>query len=191
MVRINEVADDTGVNFPSPISRRRRPQAVVSVDSGFVLILVLPVAMLLLMTTLSLISRSNSAAIASARDSRAQAARMAAEYGFNQLMAQINTDDPEDLDNLIELINKPTAIEGSKDGKFVTSYTIDFDPEYLPDSTAITSTTPLCSINADVDVPIEVVGTLTDGSVTYQREISSTLRVCVKAANQLRVRGVR
>ena len=158
----------------------------MSVDSGFVLILVLPVAMLLLMTTLSLISRSNSAAIASARDSRAQAARMAAEYGFNQLMAQINTDDPEDLDKLIELINKPTAIEGSKDGKFVTNYTIDFDPEYLPDSTTITCDTP-----ADVDVPIVVVGTLTDGSVTYQRKISSTLRVCVKAANQLRVMGVR
>jgi hypothetical protein len=188
MVRINEVADDTGVNYPSPISRRRRPQAVVSVDSGFVLILVLPVAMLLLMTTLSLISRSNSAAIASARDSRAQAARMAAEYGVNQLMAIINI---EDADKLSELINEPTAIEGSKDGKFATSYTIDFDPKDLPDSTAITSTTPLCSIDADVDVPIEVVGTLTDGSVTYQREISSTLRVCVGAVNRLRVRGVK
>jgi type II secretory pathway pseudopilin PulG len=183
MVRINEVADDTGVNYPSPFSRRRRPQAVVSVDSGFVLILVLPVAMLLLMTTLSLISRSNSAAIASAQDSRAQAARMAAEYGFNQLMAIINI---EDADKLSELINKPTAIEGSKDGKFATSYTIDFDPDDLPDSTAITCSTP-----ADVDVPIVVVGTLTDGSVTYQREISSTLRVCVEAVNRLRVRGVR
>jgi type II secretory pathway pseudopilin PulG len=183
MVRINEVADDTGVNYPSPFSRRRRPQAVVSVDSGFVLILVLPVAMLLLMTTLSLISRSNSAAIASARDSRAQAARMAAEYGFNQLMAIINI---EDADKLSELINEPTAIKGSKDGKFATSYTIDFDPDDLPDSTAITCSTP-----ADVDVPIVVVGTLTDGSVTYQRKISSTLRVCVEAVNRLRVRGVR
>jgi type II secretory pathway pseudopilin PulG len=183
MVRIKEVAEGTGVNFPSPISRRRRPQAVVSVDSGFVLLLVLPVAMLLLMTTLSLISRSNSAAIASARDSRAQAARMAAEYGFNQLMAIINI---EDADNLSELINEPTAIEGSKDGKFATSYTIDFDPDDLPDSTAITCITP-----ADVDVPIVVVGTLTDGSVTYQREISSTLRVCVEAVNRLRVRGVK
>ena len=183
MVRINEVADDTGVNYPSPFSRRRRPQAVVSVDSGFVLILVLPVAMLLLMTTLSLISRSNSAAIASARDSRAQAARMAAEYGFNQLMAIINI---EDADKLSELINEPTAIKGSKDGKFATSYTIDFDPDDLPDSTTITCDTP-----ADVDVPIVVVGTLTDGSVTYQRKISSTLRVCVEAVNRLRVRGVR
>jgi hypothetical protein len=108
---------------------------------------------------------------------------MAAEYGFNQLMAIINI---EDADKLSELINKPTAIEGSKDGKFATSYTIDFDPDDLPDSTAITCSTP-----ADVDVPIVVVGTLTDGSVTYQREISSTLRVCVKAVNQLRVRGVR
>jgi hypothetical protein len=185
MVRIKEVAEGTGVNFPSPISRRRRPQTVVSVDSGFVLLLVLPVAMLLLMTTLSLISRSNSAAIASARDSRAQAARMAAEYGFNQLMAIINI---EDADKLSELINEPTAIEGSKDGKFATSYTIDtidFDPEDLPVSTTS------CSTSADVDVPIVVVGTLTDGSVTYQRKISSTLRVCVKAANQLRVMGVR
>jgi hypothetical protein len=188
MVRIKEVAEGTGVNFPSPISRRRRPQTVVSVDSGFVLLLVLPVAMLLLMTTLSLISRSNSAAIASARDSRAQAARMAAEYGFNQLMAIINI---EDADKLSELINKPTAIKGSKDGKFATSYTIDFDPDDLPDSTAITSTTIACDTPADVDVPIVVVGTLTDGSVTYQREISSTLRVCVGAVNRLRVRGVK
>jgi hypothetical protein len=101
MVRIKEVADDTGVNYPSPISRRRRPQAAVSVDSGFVLILVLPVAMLLLMTTLSLITRSNSAAIASARDSRAQAARMAAEFGLNQLMAQINPKGPAELSELI------------------------------------------------------------------------------------------
>jgi hypothetical protein len=188
MVRIKEVAEGTGVNFPSPISRRRQPQTVVSVDSGFVLLLVLPVAMLLLMTTLSLISRSNSAAIASARDSRAQAARMAAEYGFNQLMAIINI---EDADKLSELINKPTAIKGSKDGKFATSYTIDFDPDDLPDSTAITSTTITCITPADVDVPIVVVGTLTDGSVTYQRKISSTLRVCVGAVNRLRVRGVK
>jgi type II secretory pathway pseudopilin PulG len=155
----------------------------VSVDSGFVLILVLPVAMLLLMTTLSLISRSNSAAIASARDSRAQAARMAAEYGFNQLMAIINI---EDADKLSELIDKPTAIKGSKDGKFATSYTIDFDPDDLPDSTAITCSTP-----ADVDVPIVVVGTLTDGSVTYQHEINRTLSVCVRVPNQLRVNAVK
>ncbi len=187
MVRIKEVADDTGVNFPSPISRRRRPQAVVSVDSGFVLILVLPVAMLLLMTTLSLIWRSNSAVIASARDSRAQAARMAAEYGFNQLMAQINT---KESDKLSELINDPTAIEGSKDGKFATSYTIDFDPSEVPDSTTIT-----CS-NSDDDnesIEVTVVGTLTDGSDTYQQEISRTLRVCVGKVDpkQLRVRAVR
>lgn len=184
IVRINEVADDTGVNYPSPISRRRRPQAVVSVDSGFVLILVLPVAMLLLMTTLSLISRSNSAAIASARDSRAQAARMAAEYGFNQLMAQINS---EDSDILSELINDPTAIEGSKDGKFATSYTIDFDPSTLPDPTAITC--PPSGTNTDIEVT--VVGKLTDGSVTYQHEINRTLSVCVRKPNQLRVNAVK
>ena len=187
MVRIKEVADDTGMNFPSPISRRRRPQAVVSVDSGFVLILVLPVAMLLLMTTLSLISRSNSAAIASARDSRAQAARMAAEFGFNQLMAQINS---EDSDKLSELINEPTAIEGSKDGKFATSYIIDFDPSTVPDSTTITCGP---SDNTNTDIEVTVVGTLTDGSDTYQQEISRTLRVCVGKVNpnQLRVRAVR
>jgi type II secretory pathway pseudopilin PulG len=157
---------------------------VVSVDSGFVLILVLPVAMLLLMTTLSLISRSNSAAIASARDSRAQAARMAAEYGFNQLMAQINS---EDSDILSELINDPTAIEGSKDGKFATSYTIDFDPSTLPDPTAITC--PPSGTNTDIEVT--VVGKLTDGSVTYQHEINRTLSVCVRKPNQLRVNAVK
>ena len=184
MVRIKEVADDKGMNFPSPISRKRRPQAVVSVDSGFVLILVLPVAMLLLMTTLSLISRSNSAAIASARDSRAQTARLAAEFGLNQLMAQINS---EKSDKLSELINDPTAIEGSKDGKFTTSYTIDFDPDTLPASTAITC--PPSGTNTDIEVT--VVGTLTDGSVTYQHEINRTLSVCVRVPNQFRVNAVK
>ena len=184
MVRIKEVAEGTGVNFPSPISRRRRPQAVVSVDSGFVLILVLPVAMLLLMTTLSLIWRSNSAVIASARDSRAQAARMAAEYGVNQLMAQINT---KGLDELSELINNPTAIEGSKDGKFATSYTID--PPVPDFSTATTTCTNSDDDNKSIEVT--VVGTLTNGSDTYQQKISRTLRVCVAAPNQLRVRAVR
>ena len=169
--------------YLNPIARRRRPQAVVSVDSGFVLILVLPVAMLLLMTTLSLISRSNSAAIASARDSRAQAARMAAEYGFNELVAKINS---QKSDTLSELINETTAIEGSKDGKFATSYIIDFDPEKLPVTTATT-----CSTSADENVPIKVVGTLTDGSVTYQHEINRTLSVCVREPNQLRVNAVK
>ncbi len=155
---------------------------MVSVDSGFVLILVLPVAMLLLMTTLSLISRSNSAAIASARDSRAQAARMAAEYGFNQLMAQINS---EKSDKLSKLINDPTAIKGSKDGKFATSYTIYSDP--LPDSTAITC--PPSGTNTDIKVT--VIGKLTDGSVTYQHEINRALSVCVRGSNQLRVNAVK
>jgi type II secretory pathway pseudopilin PulG len=187
MVRINEVADDTGVNYPSPISRRRRPQAVVSVDSGFVLILVLPVAMLLLMTTLSLIWRSNSAAITSARDSRAQAARMAAEFGLNQLMAQINT---EDSDKLSELTNDPTPIEG-EDGNFATSYTID---PPIPDFSTVTTT---CTNSDDDNKPIEVTvsGTLTDGAVTYQQNVRRTIWVCViepnKEPKQLRVRAVR
>ena len=82
-----------GGTYQNPIDRRRRPhQAGVSDDSGFVLILVLPVAMLLMMTALSLVTRSNSAAVAAAWESKAQAARMAAEYGFNQLMAKVNTE---------------------------------------------------------------------------------------------------
>jgi hypothetical protein len=167
----------------NPIARRRRPQAVVSGDSGFVLILVLPVAMLLMMTALSMVSRSNSATVAAARESRAQAARMAAEYGLNELMARVNT---QDSNKLSELTNMPKSIEGSKDAKFATNYTIrPFTP---PDSTVATCS---ASENDNTTIDVTVLGTLTDDSVTYQREITRTLRVCVAAPNRLRVRAVR
>jgi hypothetical protein len=107
---------------------------------------------------------------------------MAAEFGLNQLMAQINT---EDSDKLSELTNDPTPIEG-EDGNFATSYTIDFDPDDLPDPTAITCP----PIGANTDIKVTVVGTLTNGSDTYQQKISRTLSVCVAALNQFRVRAV-
>jgi len=193
MVRIKKVADDTGVTYPHPSSRRRRPQAVVSVESGFVLILVLPVAMLLMMTALSLVYRSNSAAVASGDESRAQAARMAAEYGLNQLMARVNA--PTGRAALLALVDVPRTIDLLPNGSPATSYTIR---AFTPPSTPPSATPRNCSTsdtdNYDLDVRIE--GKLTENSgSTYTQVIDRTLRVCVPpppaAPNQLRVRAIR
>jgi hypothetical protein len=169
--------------YQNPIVRRLRLQAVASDDSGFVLVLVLPVAMLLMMTALSLVSRSNSAAVAAARESRAQAARMAAEYGLNQLMALVNT---QDSNKLNEYTNKPLSIQDSEDASFAITYTIS--PLAPP-----VASVPTCSTsdNNNTNIVATVLGTLTDDSVTYQRKITRTLRVCISAANRLRIRAVR
>jgi len=189
MVRIKEVADDTGVTYPHPSSRRRRPQAVVSVDSGFVLILVLPVAMLLMMTALSLVYRSNSAAVASADESRAQAARMAAEYGLNQLMARVNA--PTGRDRLLALVDEPTTIDRLPNGSPASSYTIRaFNPPAPPPANPRNCP----DFNLDDNLNVTIEGSLTDNSgATYTQVIRRTLRVCVPtvAANQLRVRAIR
>jgi cell division protein FtsL len=185
MVRIKEVAGDTSMTYPTPIARRRRPQVGVTVESGFVLILVLPVAMLLLMTALSLVSRSNSAAIASAQESRAQAARMAAEYGFNQLMAKVNTE--YDSSNVPVT---PALVIGNK---------IDID-DSPGASYTIVSLVPLpvspvgsCSDSDTNNVPLyaTIEGKLTVGSKDYKRKIFRTLKVCAPASNakKLRIRG--
>jgi hypothetical protein len=172
----------------NPIARSRRPQAVVSGDSGFVLILVLPVAMLLMMTALSLVSRSNSAAVASADESRAQAARMAAEFGLNQVMARVNTlNGPAEL---LALVDVPRTIDLLPNGSPATRYTIrafnppepDPTPRYCPD------------FNIDDNLNVTIEGNLTDNSgTTYTQPISRTLRVCVPtgADDQLRVRAIR
>jgi hypothetical protein len=171
-----------GGTYQNPIDRRRRPhQAGVSDDSGFVLILVLPVAMLLMMTALSLVTRSNSAAIASADESRAQAARMAAEFGLNQVMARINTE--YNCANVPPLSISNTVITGSSPS---ASYAIT-SPLNLCGSPVA-----LCTATAFTDLPVTISGILTvNSSTTYTQEIRRTLSVCEPVANQLRVRAVR
>jgi hypothetical protein len=142
--------------------------------------------MMLMMTALSLVSRSNSAAVASANESRAQAARMAAEFGLNQLMARVNT--PTGPTDLVALVDDEIDIDDSPPTSY--SYTIrTFDPPAPPD------TPRFCpDFNADDNLNVTIEGTLTDNTGRYTHVISSILRVCVPPtgpANQLRVRAVR
>jgi hypothetical protein len=186
MVRIKEVAGDTRVTYPSPLVRRRRPKAAGPLEPGFVLILVLPVAMLLLMTALSLVSRSNSAAVASSRESAAQAARMAAEHGLNELMARINV---YDCDNPLPLDTVNTNILGSSPP---ASYTIIIDPPI-----SLCSSPPQvqpCTINPITDLPVEIHGKLTDNTgTTYNQVIKRTISICDSAVlpKPYRVRAVK
>jgi hypothetical protein len=181
MVRIMEVAGDTKVTYPSPIARRRRPKVTGTPESGFVLILVLPVAMLLLMTALSLVSRSNSAAVASSRESGAQAARMAAEYGLNQFMALVNTEyNPSSDPPLVVAPNQPIANSPG------ASYTIFFDPL---DSLPVGSCSESTDNNANLYVTVE--GKFTVGSTNYKRMITRALSVCALGTQQYRVRALR
>ena len=168
--------------YLNPFARRRRRQAVVSVDSGFVLILVLPVAMLLMMTALSLVSRSNSAAIAAVNESRAQAARMAAEFGLNQFMALVNTQYNRSLNPpLVVAPNQPIANSPG------ASYTIlSFNP---PNPLPVGSCSEYITNNADLYVTVE--GKFTVGSTDYKRMITRALSVCAQGTNQYRVRALR
>ena len=182
-MRIKGIAGENSVTYPISIALRRRPQATGSDESGFVLILVLPVAMLLLMTALSLVTRSSSAAIASTQESRAQSARMAAEYGFNQLMARVNNDIPLKLDDEITIPASPKT-------KYITEYKI---VSLTPDKS---KTLESCSITdadktklKDYDATIE--GRLfVNSSTIYTKTIIRTLSVCAPAADpkQFRVR---
>ena len=157
--------------YPNPIARRRRPQAVMSVASGFVLILVLPAAMLLIMTALSLVTRSNSAAVASSQESRAQAARMAAEYGLNELMARINE---YDCTNPSELGTVNTNIVGSSPP---ASYTIIIKN---PLSLCVSPSPVLpCTNNSITDLYVDIQGKLTvDTSTTYRQVINRYISIC-------------
>ena len=178
----------------NPIARRRRPQAVVSGDSGFVLILVLPVAMMLMMTALSLVSRSNSAAVASADESRAQAARMAAEFGLNQVMARVNT--PTGRAYLLALVGESITIDRLPNGSPASSYTIRaFNPPDPPEPPDNPNRCPDFNANND-NLVVRIEGKLTENSGSiYTKVIDRTLRVCVPpppaAPNQLRVRAIR
>jgi hypothetical protein len=137
--------------------------------------------MLLIMSTLSLVSRSNSAAIASAQESRAQAARMAAEFGFNQMMALINTqynssnNPPLAIGNNIAIANSPGS------SYTILAYTLPASPSG--------SCSESNANNADLYVDIE--GRLTAGSTVYKRKISRALSVCALGTNRLRVRALR
>ena len=181
--------------YQNPIVRRLRLQAGVSADSGFVLILVLPVAMLLIMTALSLVSRSNSAAIASADESRAQAARMAAEFGLNQLMARVNA--PTGRADLLALVDRSITIDPLPNGSPASSYTIRaFNPPDPPDPLDPLDKPKRCpDFNAGNDnLVVKIEGKLTENSgSTYTQVIDRSLRVCIPTGKttQLRVRAVR
>lgn len=144
--------------------------------------LVLPVALLLIMAALSLVSRSNSGAITSTQESRAQAARMAAEYGFSQLMAQVNTEYDSSSPTPLVIGNQISIPDSSG-----ASYKIvGLDPS---------STTPAgaCS-GSDIikpDLLATIEGSHTVGAVHYKRTILRTLKVCAPSSdqNQRRVRG--
>ncbi|MCX5952883.1 MAG: hypothetical protein NTZ40_05180 [Cyanobacteria bacterium] len=170
--------------YPNPIARRRRPQPVVSVASGFVLILVLPAAMLLIMTALSLVTRSNSAAVASSQESRAQAARMAAEYGFNQMMALVNKQyDTSNTPLSNSLLDRP--IDGEPG---VATYTITYN------SLSPVSPIPPCTSIGNADLSVTVEAKLLVDSTTYRRQITRTLSVCDPlgtSINRLRVRAIK
>jgi hypothetical protein len=184
MVRIKDVAGDTRVTYPSPLVRRRRPKAAGPLEPGFVLILVLPVAMLLLMTALSLVTRSNSAAVASSRESAAQAARMAAEHGLNELMARINV---YDCGSPLPLDTVNTNIVGSSPP---ASYTIIIDP---PISLCISSPPPVLPC-PNKELPVEIHGKLTDNTgTTYNQVIKRTISICDSAVlpKPYRVRAVK
>ncbi len=180
----------------NPIARRRRPQAVVSGDSGFVLILVLPVAMMLMMTALSLVLRSNSAAVASAQESRAQAARMAAEYGFNQFMALVNIEsDYSQSPKLIVPQGRLTPDTTIADSPAAT-YTITLNGPLPTFSTPLPLTESCDNTEANnQDLSVTVLGKIKTGSKTYKREINRTLRVCalVDTSNiiRLKVRAIK
>jgi len=173
-----------GATAPSLIARRRRPEAAVSDESGFVLILVLPVALMLIMTALSLVSRSNSAALASTRETRAQGARMAAEYGFLEMMARVNSEN--DSSNYSFIDTEIVIPPGAQQPLLITSYTIlkkDFNPPPAP---------PLCDpIKIGVDFPVKITGTLKVGTNTYTQTITRSIRVCSPStnSNQLRIRA--
>jgi hypothetical protein len=177
-----------GGTYQNPIDRRSKPhQAGVSDDSGFVLILVLPVAMLLMMTALSLVTRSNSAAVASAQESRAQAARMAAEFGLNQMMALVNTQF-DTSQNLASNSLTNQQIIGTPGATFSITYQSLIPPN------PVAACNDNDNNNSSLTVTVE--GQFPVGSITHRRQISRILRVCDPpgpggvVTNRLRVRAV-
>jgi len=107
---------------------------------------------------------------------------MAAETGFNEIMAKINKD--YDTANPNTLINTLIGTENSIPGAPTTSYKIiNFNP-VSPQN---------CDLTNDIgeNVNISVEGKLTSGSSLYYQVITRTLRVCKPIANptHLRVRS--
>ena len=160
---------------PSLFARRRRSEAAILGESGFVLVFVMLAGLILILTAISLVSRTTSGSTTAAQETRTQAARMAAETGFNIIMAQIND---------IDTANLPIGSENIIPGAPTTSYTILITPLSPP---------PDCDPTNDVgeDVNILIQGKLTTGSNVYTQEIKRTLRVCKPTTNptKLRVRS--
>jgi hypothetical protein len=136
---------------------------------------------MLIMTALSIVTRSNSAAITSTNESRAQTARMAAEYGFNQMMARINTQ-YDSSNNPPLVIGDEIAIANSTGASYtILPFTLPVPP--------VGSCSDANDNNADLFVSIQ--GRLNIGSTNYRKTIIRTLTVCSPAPNKLSVRGSR
>ena len=166
---------------PSLFARIRRRKAAVSGESGFVLVFVMLAGLILIMTAVSLVSRTTSGATTAAQESRTQGARMAAEYGFNVIMARINKE--YDTANSINFIDTENLIPGLP----TTSYTIrSFNPP--PTRNIKTCDTTNTNVN---DVNLSIMGNLTIGSSIYTQVITRTIRVCKPNVDstQLRVRS--
>jgi len=160
---------------PSLLARRRRSEATVLGESGFVLVFVMLAGLILIITAISLVSRTTSGSTTAAQETRTQAARMAAETGFNEMMAQINN---------IDTANLSIGTENTIPGAPTTSYTVTiFNP----------GSPPNCDPTNDVgdNVNMSILGKLTTGSNVYSQEITRTIRVCKPMANptKLRVRS--
>ena len=168
---------------PSLFARRRRSEAAILGESGFVLVFVMLAGLILILTAISLVSRTTSGSTTAAQETRTQAARMAAETGFNEIMAKINND--YDTANPNTLITTLIGTQNTILGAPTTSYTIlNFN---------LLSPPPDCDPTNDIgeDVNISILGRLTTGSNVYTQQITRTLRVCKPTTNptKLRVRS--
>jgi len=153
---------------PSLLARRRRSEATVLGESGFVLVFVMLAGLILIITAISLVSRTTSSATTAAGESRTQSARMAAETGFNETMAKIN--------NNITVDNNETPIQTAPAP--INSYYTIVLPIWPP-----TLTVNACQATTnDSDyspVNITIRGKSTFGSSPpYTQEITRTLKVC-------------
>lgn len=168
---------------PSLFARRRRSEAAVLGESGFVLVFVMLAGLILIITAISLVSRTTSGSTTAAQETRTQAARMAAETGFNEIMAKINKD--YDTANPNALITTLIGTENIILGAPTTSYKIlNFTP------VSPQNCDPTNDIGENVNISIE--GKLTSGSnPPYTQEITRTIRVCkpIASPTKLRVRS--
>ena len=163
---------------PTPIPRRRRTDTPVLIESGFVLVLVLPVALLLIMAALTLVARSNSAALTATRESRALAARMVAEYGFNELLGNINGDYQTKPDDSVQY-----KLNGVVPLSYYTISGYPSNPSYISQFS--------CNNNSVTPIDLAITGNIKIGSTIYSQTINRRINVCAFNSDpaKLRVRS--